>query len=119
MDKIPLSLGGAGPENGADAGTPKETESNPIAGWFAIGSGLLGIFGPSILFVPLAIIFSVVAILRGQVSWGFAGLFLAVGGFMSSPLLMGLVGLGALWLSIDWNDLTHPIMHFFDGGKEV
>lgn len=117
MDRIPLSLE-AQPGQGSTQ-KPPQPERQPLLGWFAVGSGLLGIFGPGILFVPLAIVFSLLALLRGQASWAFAGIILAVGGFLSSPLLMGVVGLGAMWYGFDWQHLLQPILHLFDGGKDV
>lgn len=117
MDKIPLSLESRSDNRASHM--PPQPERQPILGWFAVGAGLLGIFGPGILFVPLAIVFSLLALLRGQAAWGFAGLVLAIGGFISSPLLMGVVGLGAMWYGFDWQHLLQPILHLFDGGKDV
>ncbi len=64
-------------------------------GWFAVGFGFLGIFA-SIVFVPLGFICSVVAIFVGQGTWAFVGFLLAIAGFITSPIFMGFLGLGAL-----------------------
>ena len=58
--------------------------------------GLVGVFAFGIVFVPLALVFGTVAVLRGQWALGFIGLALAVFGFLTSPTLMALVGLGAV-----------------------
>lgn len=92
-ENLKLSLNGGGGQSGAG--------SNPVAGWFAVGFGLLGIFASGPVFVPLAFITSLIALFLGQFIWAVLGLMLAVAGFLTSPLLWGLLGLGALiaWLN--------------------
>jgi multisubunit Na+/H+ antiporter MnhG subunit len=65
-------------------------------GWLAVGFGVLGIFTNGTIFVPLAFICSVVALFMGQGAWAFGGLLLSVIGLLTSPVLLALLGLGAL-----------------------
>lgn len=91
-ENLKLSLNGGNGQTGGG--------SKPIAGWFAVGFGLLGIFSYGTIFVPLAFITSLIALFMGQFIWATLGLLLAVAGFLTSPMLWGLLGLGALiaWL---------------------
>lgn len=116
MDKIPLQL------SGAETGTARAAvakERTPLSGILAVGFGLLGIFGPAILFTPFAFLFSLIAIFRGQGALGFVGLLLVVGGFLTSPLLMGIMGLGAVFVLFDWQDLLQPVYDLMGGGIDV
>jgi len=84
--KIPLSLEGA--------------EKQPMMGWAAVVLGIIGI--PfSAFFTIIGLICSVIALFMGQISWAITGLFLAVIGIVTSPILMGLIGIGAIasWLN--------------------
>lgn len=93
MKQLPLSLDpeGQGPEGPQGTAKPQ-----PVLGWLAVGCGLMGIFFSGIVFVPLAFLISIIALVAGQGVWAFSGLVLAVAGFFTSPVLLGLVGLGAL-----------------------
>ncbi len=66
------------------------------AGLGSIICGLLGIFFWGLVFVPLGAIMAIVAILKGQVALGIIGLVLAVIGFLTSPAIWALFGMGAL-----------------------
>lgn len=116
MNKIPLTVARDGDEEPA-ARQPEE--KTPLAGYMAVGFGLLGIFGPAILFTPLGFLFSVIALLRGQGSWGFVGLLLTIGGILGSPILMGLIGVGALYVTFDWQDIMRPLYELFGGGVDI
>ncbi len=108
MTKTPLSLN---PETEDDTVPPEDemadkvnesqqqqgSPENPVVGWFAVGFGFLGIFINGPVFVPLTLICSVVALFMRQASWAFIGLLLTVVGFLTSPVLLGLVGLA--WFS--------------------
>lgn len=96
MDKrIPLSLqGGDPPPDTAPGEAP--AGSHPVSGYLAVAFGVLSIIGWGIVFVPLGIVFSIAALIRGHGGWGFGGLVLTMVGFLHSPVLMGLLGLGAL-----------------------
>lgn len=124
MKKIPLNLGSdeaAATGRVADNRLSLRTspDRTPVAGWCAIGFGLLGVFGPGLIFTPIGFIFSLIALFRGQGTFGFVGLLLTVAGFLSSPLLMGLVGLSAFFVIFDWQDLMAPIYQMLDGGIDV
>jgi hypothetical protein len=71
-------------------------EKKPVLGWLAIGFGVLGIFTNGTIFVPLAFICSVAALFVGQGAWAFGGFLLSVAGLLTSPVLLALLGLGAL-----------------------
>lgn len=92
-DNLKLSLGGAGKQGNGN-------NDNPVAGWFAVGFGLLGIFGPGFIFVPLAFIASIISLLMGQFLWAAMGLLLSLAGLVTSPQLWLILGLGFLvhWL---------------------
>jgi len=89
MDKIPLSLEPAPEHEYPDAG-----ETKPVMGWAAVGFGVLGIFTKGYLFVPLALVCSVLALFMRQGVWAFVGLLLTVVGLLTSPVLLALLGLG-------------------------
>lgn len=126
MDKIQLSLSGDGEQT--DSGTAQqarpqaaapEKESTPVAGYLAAAFGLLGVFGPAILFTPVGFFFSLVALLRGQFVWSFVGLILAVGGVLSSIPLMGLIGATAVFVTFDWQEILKPLYDLFESGKDI
>ena len=88
LEQQPGNQPGSG--NGPNAG-------HPIAGYFAIGLGLLGIFSIGYVFVPLAFIASIVALFSGQIIWGVFGLLLSFAGLLTSPLLLAFLGMA--WLA--------------------
>jgi hypothetical protein len=55
--------------------------------------GIISIFIFAPLFVPLAVILGIVAIVKKQLVWGILGIFCAIIGFATSPILLGLLGL--------------------------
>lgn len=116
MSKIPLTLN-TGAKSGRTASRP--AEETPLSGYMAVGFGLLGVFGPAILFTPLALLFSLLALLKGQGSWGFVGLLLTMGGILGSPILMGLIGAGALYAIVDWQEIMKPLYDSLGGGVDI
>lgn len=78
----------------------------PLLGLFAVGFGLLALILPlfpaGLLFIPLALILGVVALLMGQVGLGLGAILLAIASVLLSPIVAGLIGLGAFvaWLGI-------------------
>lgn len=74
----------------------------PVMGWIACAFGVLGIVSWGVVFVPLAFVCSIIALFMGQGGWAFLGLLLAVIGLVTSPVLLGLIGLGAFAVIIDW-----------------
>jgi len=77
--------------------TPPPQDDAPIAGYFAIGLALLGIFTTGYIFVPLAFVASVIALFSGQILWGVFGLMLSFAGLMTSPVLLTFLGIA--WLA--------------------
>jgi len=94
--RIDLSLEGhAG--NGTGGGRSAQAAGDrPIAGYVAIALGLLGIFAQGFIFVPLAFIASLIALISGQVVWGIGGLVLSFVGLVTSPVLLTFLGLSAI-----------------------
>lgn len=86
----------------ASLGASSQKDSLPLLGLFAVGFGLLGIFTFAPVFVPLALIFGLIAIFAGQILWGLTSIILAIAGVLSSPTLMLIFGVGAFaaWLGI-------------------
>ena len=68
----------------------------PVMGYVAVGCGVIGLFTHSLFFVPLAFLCSVVALFMGQTLWAFGGFILSFIGLVTSPVLLALLGLGAL-----------------------
>ena len=113
MGKIALGVSEQG------KATRQPVPKTPLSGYLAAGFGLLGIFGPAIIFTPLGLLFSLIALLRGQGMWAFVGLMLTIGGILGSPILMGLIGLGALYVTFDWQEMLRPLYEFIGGGVDI
>lgn len=121
MNKIPLRLSETSDDDRSSLQAERELarEKNPVAGWCAVGFGLVGIFGPGIFFTPLGLLFSVIALLRGQGTWAFAGLLIGIGGILTSPLIMGLIGFGAAYAFFDWDNILKPFYDMMGGGYDI
>ncbi len=87
---------------------PRGSQRPPVLGGLAVAFAVLGIVTISIPFVPLAFVFSILALLFGQLGWGVAGLCLSIFGVITSPVLMALIGLGAFVWLIDWLPVVQP-----------
>jgi hypothetical protein len=64
--------------------------------------GLISIFILAPIFVPLAVIMGIIAVIKKQLTWGITGLVCAFIGFITSPILLGMfafLNLGALMSS--------------------
>ncbi len=99
MKRIPLSLDPTSGQPASDGPLPEQAEKpdvRPIMGWLAVGFGVLGIFTKGFIFVPLAVVCSLIALFMGQGAWAFGGLLLSLLGLVTSPVLLALLGLGAL-----------------------
>lgn len=119
MNKISLNLGSeSDPPQPGPVEPPRQAPppSSPVLGYCAVGFGLLGIFGPTIIFSPLALICSVIALFVGQAVWALLGLMLVVAGVLTSPMLMGIIGLGTMFMMYDFNDLLQLFLDMFDMG---
>jgi len=71
-------------------------EKPPVIGWIAIGSGIIGLFTLAIIFVPIALVCSIIALFMRQWLFAFIGAFLAVIGFLTSPVWLGITFLGTV-----------------------
>ena len=72
-----------------------QKDPSKILGIFAVLFGFLSIFMFSVLFVPLSVLFSVLAFLKKDISnkiLGGIGFILSFIGIMTSPLLLSLIG---------------------------
>lgn len=78
----------------------KEKNMSPVFGVLGIVFGIISVFMVSILFVPLSVLCSGLALCKRDFTnliLGGIGLFLALIGFLTSPILMGLFGLKILF----------------------
>ena len=74
--------------------------SQPVAGWLAVGCGVLGILSYAIIFTPLAFVCSIVALVKGQKIWALIGFITAFIGLVTSPVFF-MLGIGvAAYLGI-------------------
>ena len=118
MSKIPLSLNSGDAQaqfNAAAAGAAQQqavAPTTPVMGYCAVGFGLLGIFTIGFVFMPLGLIFSILALFLGQTVWGWAGLMLAIAGFVTSPQLWLIVGMGAFYVMFGFDEIMKPIFEF-------
>ncbi len=55
--------------------------------------GFISIFIFSPIFVPLALLLGIIAIIKKQILWGVIGIVFAIIGFVTSPILMSMLGL--------------------------
>ena len=118
MNKIPLSLNSGSAQahfNASAAGAAQQqavTPNTPTTGYCAVAFGLLGILTIGFVFMPLGLIFSIAALFLGQSVWGVAGLMLAVIGFITSPKLWLIIGIGAFYVMFDFDELIRPAFEF-------
>ena len=85
-DKMELSL------------TPEE--GTPYMGYAGVILGIVGIFF-SAIFTVIGFVCAVIALFMGQFSLGVIGLFIALAGIVTSPIIMGMIGLSTIlaWFS--------------------
>jgi len=67
------------------------------AGLASIIFGIMGIFYFGIVFVPLSLIFGVIAVAKGQIGLGIAGLVCCGVAALTSPSLWAIFGASALF----------------------
>ena len=77
-----------------------------------MGFGLLGIFTIGFVFMPLGLIFSIVALFLRQTVWGVVGLLLAVAGFITSPNLWLIIGMSAFYVMFGFDEIMKPVFEF-------
>jgi hypothetical protein len=80
----------------AHPGAQAQPDDRPVMGWIAATFGFLSIFLWGVVFVPLGIVCSIIALFMGQGMWAFIGLALSFVGLITSPILLGILGLAAL-----------------------
>lgn len=73
-----------------------KNDTSNAAGIASFIFGLISIFFLAPLFVPLAVILGVIAIINKQLVWGILGLLCALFGFLTSPILLGIVGVASI-----------------------
>ncbi len=114
MKQIPLNMNSEG-------AAPPTPEKKPVVGWCAIGFGVLGVFGPGLVFSPIAMICSIIALFVGQALWGILGLLLAVLGLVTSVQFWLVVGMGWILTSTDWAWLKAimEMLKFGGGGTDI
>ncbi len=72
--------------------------ANSTFGIISFVIGLIGIFLISFILSPLALIFGVISLFREQSKiWGLLGVICAIIGAITSPILMGILGIGTLF----------------------
>lgn len=67
--------------------------------------GIISIFFLSPIFVPLSLLFGIIAIISKQLAWGIIGIICAIMGFITSPILLSLFGLMTIASSIENNSI--------------
>jgi hypothetical protein len=99
MPKIKLSLQESEikPQGQRQTNTPPPEKDTSIAGYFAVGLALLGLFTTGYIFVLLSFVASIIALLSSQILLGILRLMLSITGLLMSPALLTL--LGAAWLA--------------------
>ena len=55
--------------------------------------GFISIFIFSPIFVPLALLLGIIAVIKKQILWGVIGIVFSIIGFVTSPILMSMLGL--------------------------
>ena len=92
---------------------PQEQPEHPLIGYFAVGFGLAGVFTHGVVFVPLALMCSIAALIMRETVWGIVGLMLTVMGFLTTPIFLMLVGLKLLQVYL--TDIYEGWLEWFSG----
>jgi hypothetical protein len=74
---------------------PAQSATNAV-GIASFVIGVISIFALAILTVPLAVVLGLIGLRHEQKLWAALGLVCAVIGFLTSPVLLGLLGLSFL-----------------------
>lgn len=74
----------------------KNKSKTPIFSLFGICCGILGIFTLGFIFVPLGLLFTLIGLLRGEFLVGAISAVVNVFGLLTSPVLVALLGIGAI-----------------------
>ncbi len=73
----------------------RRQDDRPVMGWIAATFGVLSIFVNGVVFVPLSVVCSIIALFMGQGMWAFIGLALSMVGLISSLPLLTFLGIAA------------------------
>ena len=87
---------GDGDNPSATINQPKPDAGMPIVGAIGVLFGVLAIFSWAIIFVPLALVLGVISLFSGRIGWGVSTIILAVIGIITSPMIIMMLGLGAV-----------------------
>ena len=87
---------GQGDAPSGSSSTQPLRDNPPMVGIIAVIFGVISIFMWSIIFVPLALVLGIVALFSGQIGWGILAIILSVIGVITSPMLLMMLGMGAL-----------------------
>lgn len=87
---------GDGDNPSATTNSPKPDAGMPIVGAIGVLFGVLAIFSWAIIFVPLALILGLVSLFSGRIGWGVSTIILAIIGIITSPMIIMMLGLGAV-----------------------
>lgn len=98
--------------NNAGQATPTiiiNNNKSKLEGLASFILGIISIFFMSPIFVPLAVLLGIIAVFKKQFVWGILGLLCALVGFLTSPILLGAVGLGMIALQSHSVSQTRPL----------
>ncbi len=97
--KARRSFGSSEQKNSPACPKPKiiVVHKSGAAGIAAFVFGLISIFFAAPIFVPRAVLRGLCGLLTGQFAWGCIGLLCAFIGFITSPILMGILGLALIF----------------------
>ena len=73
-----------------------EKNEMPIMGILGVIFGVLSIVSWAIIFVPLALIVGIISLFSGRIGWGVSAIILGVIGVITSPMIIMMLGLGAV-----------------------
>jgi len=71
-------------------------QTSSAVGICALIFAIIGFFVFAILFVPLSLILSAIAIMRKQYAWGICAIIMALVSAFTSPTILLLLGMGTL-----------------------
>ena len=92
-----LNTGKGDDDNSSGASTGQAPDNAmPILGILGIIFGVLSIISWAIVFVPLALIVGIISLFGGRIGWGLGAIMLGVIGIITSPMIIMMLGLGAM-----------------------
>lgn len=76
--------------------TVVQQQANNDLGIISFALGFVSIFFLAPLFVPIALTLGIIAVCKKQLAWGLAGIICSLIGFITSPILLAMLGLAVL-----------------------